>query len=113
MGFNYNDRISNIWNAKIVEAINDKEADKDNVNKNNISDLNPIVIKNDIWNQGILPESSVEFGFSGTDSFKGFPSKYHIMGEKRLADPEDYYVEYSLSSDWGNGFNSSITVSNV
>ncbi|MBQ1327689.1 MAG: cellulose binding domain-containing protein, partial [Eubacterium sp.] len=30
-----------------------------------------------------------------------------------LADPEDYYVEYSLSSDWGSGFNSSIMISNV
>ena len=113
LGFNYNDRISNIWNAKIVESLNDKEAGKDNANENNASDLNPIVIKNDVWNQDILPESSVEFGFSGTGDFKGFPSKYHIMGEKRLADPEDYYVEYSLSSDWGSGFNSSITVSNV
>ena len=113
LGFNFSGEISNIWNAKIVEALNDKEAGKDDANENNTSDLNPIVIKNDVWNQDILPESSVEFGFSGSGGFNGFPTKYHILGEKRLADPEDYYVEYSLSSDWGSGFNSSIMISNV
>ena len=94
----------------------ENKAEDENIageNNNNTSDLKPLVIKNDVWNQDILPESSVELGFSGTGEFKGFPSKYHILGEKCLADPEDYYVEYTLSSDWGSGFNSSITVSNV
>ena len=65
LGFNYNDRISNIWNAKIVEDEN--KAEDENIageNNNNTSDLKPLVIKNDVWNQDILPGSSVEFGFS-------------------------------------------------
>ena len=35
LGFNFSGEISNIWNAKIVEALNDKEAGKDDANENN------------------------------------------------------------------------------
>ncbi len=91
----YDGSISNIWNAQIVSNDNGK-----------------YVIKNAGWNQDIAAGSYVEFGFSGQESFSGFPTAYRMLGEKAESAEEEYTIDVQISSDWGTGYTGIVTITN-
>lgn len=95
LGFDYSGAISNIWNAVITSQ-----------------DGKNCSVKNAGWNQDITVGNSVEFGLSGQENFPGFPSKYELLGKLVDVKAEDYSADYAVSSDWGNGFSSTISMTN-
>lgn len=95
LGFDYNDSITNIWNAE-VSSNEDKE----------------YVIKNAGWNQDIAAGKSIEFGISGGHAFRGFPDNYKLIGVCTEVAETDYTILYRTDSDWGTGFTGSISVTN-
>ena len=95
LGFDYNDSITNIWNAEIFSNENAE-----------------YVIKNAGWNQDIAAGKSVEFGISGGQAFRGFPVNYKLLGTNTEVAENDYTILYNLDSDWGTGFTGSISIKN-
>ena len=93
--YNFDNVITNIWNAEIYNQEQGK-----------------YVIKNAGWNQDISVGGSVEFGFSGSENFAGFPSEYELLGESTETSKEDYTVEYHLDSNWESGFTGTISITN-
>ena len=91
----FDNEMANIWNAQIYSRENDK-----------------YVIVNAGWNADIAVDGSVEFGFSGNESFRGFPKEYRLLGETVEADEGEYTVGYHVDSDWGNGFTGTISITN-
>lgn len=67
LGFDFQNLISNIWNAEIFQK-----------------ETGEYIIKNAGFNQYIGVGESIQFGFSGNENFLGFPEKYEILGEKTL-----------------------------
>lgn len=96
LGFEYDDVITNIWNAEIV------------TNENGY-----YVIKNAIWNQDIAPKSYVQFGISSNEDFKAFPAEINILGASVEVSKDDYLVDYKIDNDWGSGFVSSVSITNI
>ncbi len=95
LGFELDGSIQNIWNAQLV-------AQEDNM----------YAIKNVGWNQDIGKGKSVTFGFISNTSFQEFPKEYYIQSEMVLAETEEYSVQYTITSDWGDGFNGNIEIKN-
>lgn len=95
LGFDYNNAITNIWNAKVHTSVENK-----------------YIIKNDGWNQDIAAGGSISFGISGNHAFKGFPKNYELIGESTEVKKEDYIIKYNVDSDWGSGFCASISITN-
>lgn len=95
LGFDYNNSITNIWNAEI--SFNNEDE---------------YVIKNVSWNQDIAAGNSIEFGISGDHAFRGFPENYELIGISTEVTEDDYTIEYDVESDWGNGFYGSISITN-
>ncbi len=95
LGFDYNNSITNIWNAEI-SSNEDVE----------------YVIKNVGWNQDIDSGNYIEFGISGDHSFKGFPENYVLIGTSTEVTEGDYAIQYIVDSDWGTGFHGFISVTN-
>lgn len=95
LGFAYEGKFSNIWNAKVKE---EKEGQ--------------FVIKNVGWNNTIAPNSSVEFGFSENNSFKGFPAEYRMLGSIIVEKANDYEIKYELNSDWDEGYSATLDITN-
>lgn len=95
LGFDYNNSITNIWNAEIAS-----------------NEDNEYVIKNVGWNQDIAVGNSIEFGISGDHSFKGFPESCELIGTSTEVTEADYAIQYIVDSDWGTGFYGSISVTN-
>lgn len=93
--FDYNNSITNIWNAEVSS-----------------NEGNEYVIKNVGWNQDIAAGSSIEFGLSGDHSFKGFPENYELIGTSTEVTEDDYTIQYIVDGDWGTGFYGSISVTN-
>ena len=95
LGFDYNNSITNIWNAEVSS-----------------NEGNKYVIKNVGWNQDIVAGNSIEFGLSGDHAFKGFPENYELIGTGTEVKEEDYAIQYVVDGDWGTGFYGSISVTN-
>ncbi len=95
LGFDYNNSITNIWNAEISS-----------------NEGSEYVIKNVGWNQDIVAGNSIEFGLSGDHAFKGFPENYELIGTSKEVAENDYTIQYKLDSDWGTGFTGSISITN-
>lgn len=95
LGFNLNNSITNIWNAKTVS------------NENGY-----YTIKNAGYNQDVEVGSSVSFGFTAQGTFTGFPDLYNLIGQVVQVNAEDCKVAYSIESDWGAGFNGKVTLTN-
>lgn len=91
----YEGNISNVWNAEIVSNDNGK-----------------YIIKNAGWNQDILAGGYVEFGLSGQESFKGFPTAYKMLGTKEITNEEEYTINYNIDSDSGTDYIGSVTITN-
>ena len=95
LGFDYNNSITNIWNADVSS-----------------NEGNEYVVKNVGWNQDIAAGNSIEFGLSGDHSFKGFPENYELLGTSMEVAENDYAIQYIVDGDWGTGFYGSISVTN-
>lgn len=95
LGFDYNNSITNIWNAEVSSNEGDE-----------------YVIKNVGWNQDIAAGNSIEFGLSGDHAFKGFPENYELIGTSTEVTEDDYAIQYIVDGDWGTGFYGSISVTN-
>lgn len=95
LGFDYNNFITNIWNAEVSS-----------------NEGNEYVIKNVGWNQDIAVGSSIEFGLSGDHAFKGFPENYELIGTTTEVAEDDYTIQYTVDGDWGTGFYGSISITN-
>ena len=95
LGFEYADKIANIWNAEIHNAESGK-----------------YIIKNAGWNADISVGGCVEFGFGANEDFSGFPKTYELLGENTETDASDYTVNYHVDSDWKSGFTATISVTN-
>lgn len=93
--FPFQDNISNIWNASIEKHQNGM-----------------YTIKNAGWNQDIPVTGNVDFGFSASNDFTGFPVEYEMLGQINEKHAEDYSVEYIVNSDWGDGFTASVNITN-
>lgn len=88
--------IQNIWNAKVLSK-----------------EENMYSIKNVGWNQDIKKGDSVRFGFVSSEDFTDFPKEYFMQSEMVLADTESYSIQYTVTSDWQDGFNGDIEIKNV
>lgn len=95
LGFDYNNSITNIWNAEVSSNEGDE-----------------YVVKNVGWNQDIAAGNSIEFGLSGDHAFKGFPENYELLGTSTEVAEDDYTIQYMVDGDWGTGFYGSISVTN-
>ncbi|MDQ7825225.1 MAG: cellulose binding domain-containing protein [Candidatus Eremiobacteraeota bacterium] len=100
--FDFNRKISSIWNAKIVSSAN-----------------NHYVITGDTWNSFIEAGGSASFGFNGSPgNVKTFPSNYALRGESAGGGSGgtasgSVTVTYTTTSDWGSGFNGELKVKNT
>lgn len=95
LSFEYDDQITNIWNAEI-----------------STHEENQYIVKNAGWNQDIVAGGSIEFGISGSTAFNEFPENFNVVGENKEVQEEDYSVHYQVDSDWGSGFTGSIQITN-
>ena len=95
LSFEYDDQITNIWNAEI-----------------STHEESQYIIKNADWNQDIVVGGSIEFGISGSTAFNEFPENFNVVGENKEVQEEDYSVQYQVDSDWGSGFTGSIQITN-
>ncbi|MCR5703347.1 MAG: cellulose binding domain-containing protein, partial [Eubacterium sp.] len=95
LGFEYQGGITNVWNGVLESAEQGK-----------------YIVKNDGWNQDIAVGQSVEFGINGEGDFAGFPSNYQLLGQISNVDTTDYSIDYEVTSDWGTGFNSNLSINN-
>lgn len=95
MAFDLNNTISNIWNASLYHE-----------------EENYYVIKNLGWNQDIAVDENIEFGFGGTEEFRGFPTEYHMLGEMIEVDTQDFLIEYYINSDSEYNFTGSLRITN-
>lgn len=95
LSFEYDDQITNIWNADI-----------------STHEENQYIVKNAGWNQDIVAGGSIEFGISGSTAFNEFPENFNVVGENKEVQEEDYSVHYQVDSDWGSGFTGSIQITN-
>lgn len=91
----YDGSISSAWNADVADSGNGK-----------------YIIKNKGWNQDIAVNSFVEFGLSGQENFKNFPTAYKLLGEKTETGKNGYAVACKIDSDWDVGYTGKITITN-
>ena len=92
----YSGSINNIWNAAVEETLEDGYK-----------------IRNAGWNQDIEPGKAVSFGLSGTEDFVGFPSDYSLIGSISRVSDEAFIAEYSLYTDWNDGFSAELSLTNT
>lgn len=97
MSFNLDGKISQIWDAHIVD-----EKDK------------AYIVKNNKWNQDIEVGGTVKFGLiveysDGTDDNE--PYNYNMSKACGIVE-KDYDVSYNISSKWDGGLIGNITITN-
>ena len=70
--------------------------------------------KNAEWNSDIAPGASVSFAFTAdwdNETIKK-PSEFELISEKVTMDGDSYKAEFTVTSDWGDGFTASIMLIN-
>lgn len=95
IAFDYQGALTNVWDAFLTS-----------------SDAGNIIVKNAGWNGDIAVGQGVEFGISCNENFVGFPGEYQILGQFNSLDTEDYCIAYEVVSEWGDGFNANLLVTN-
>lgn len=110
LGFDYNNSITNIWNAEVSS-----------------NEGNEYVIKNVGWNQDIAVGNSVEIGLCGDHAFKGFPVNYELIGTNTEEDAlgsdtnntEYFYVDENIKvnidiiEQWSEGYKAEVCINNI
>jgi len=95
LSFVLENNFSSIWNAEVVSNENGQ-----------------YVVKNANWNADIPAGGCVEFGISVNENFAGFPSEYQMLGRFISLDTEDYIIACEMVSEWDDGFNANILLTN-
>lgn len=89
-------KITNIWNADVIEHQKDI-----------------YFIKNKGWNANILPGQSINIGFGANYSeYISAPTFYSLPLAIADAKEEDYTINFEVISDWGQAFNATISIEN-
>ncbi|MBR5936706.1 MAG: cellulose binding domain-containing protein [Clostridiales bacterium] len=92
--------IDNVWNAAVYES----------------GDQGTYTLKNTGWNQDILPDETIQFGMSVSASdgqtIEKLPSFYLLNTAVKPIDSSQYTLTYHEYSNWGNGFNGSLVLTN-
>lgn len=95
--FNYSNKITSIWNAKIL--YNQDQS---------------YVLKCTDYNQDILPGKSVTIGFKGTFSGEiGIPSGFVSLGKLAVESSTNYTYDFTKTSSWNSGFIGNLIVNNL
>lgn len=94
---NFSHEITEIWNAFIYDHKGDTYQ-----------------FKNAEWNSDIAPGASVSFSFTANwdNDTINKPSKFELSSERITLDGDNYKAEFSVTSDWGDGYTGSITITN-
>lgn len=94
---NFSHEITEIWNAFVYD------------HKGDIYQF-----KNAEWNSDIAPGASVSFSFKANwdNETISNPSKFELSSERITLDGDNYKAEFSITSDWGDGYTASITITN-
>ena len=69
-------------------------------------------VRNAGYNQDILPNESVEFGFIGTSDDVKIPEKFQLITAPSYVDPSDYSASFNILNDWGTGYTAALTLTN-
>ncbi len=94
--FDFEHEITNMWNAQIITH-----------------EANSYIIKNQGYNQDIVPGSSVTVGFQANWTDKiNIPQKYDLLIAKQEVGNTDYTIDFKVISDWGQAFNGEISITN-
>ncbi len=93
LSYNLNGDVENIWNAKVVE-LNDHK-----------------YIKNMEYNSDIMPNKSVNFGYTLANA-GNIPDSITTC-QARVEKDSGYTVDLKITSDWGSGFNGEIIIKNT
>lgn len=94
---NFKYEITEIWNAFVYDHKGDVYQ-----------------FKNADWNSDIAPGASVTFSFTAdwdNDTISN-PSEFELSSERVTLDGDNYKAEFVLTSDWGDGYIGSITLTN-
>lgn len=95
--FSFIHEITQIWNAFVFD------------HKGDIYQ-----IKNAEWNSDIKPGESVSFSFQAKWDNETIqePQNFQLSSERIKLDEENYNAEFSITDDWGEGFNGKIKITN-
>jgi len=89
------DRIQNIWNGVVLQD-------------------DTLRIKNAGYNQDILSGESVNFGFiANYESEVSIPRYFKLKNVYDVVDDDKYCINYELASEWENGYNGYIVITNL
>lgn len=69
-------------------------------------------VRNAGYNQDILPNESVEFGFIGTSADMKTPEKFQLITAPSYVDPSDFSASFNILNDWGTGYTAALTLTN-
>lgn len=95
--FDFPHEISNIWNAAIMEH-----------------QPGVYTVKNLTWNQDIPVGGSISFGFTAATTGEITRPTFFVVNTKPTeVASERIKVEYVLYSDWGSGYSSALTITNL
>lgn len=94
--FSFNNTITNIWNAEIVNYTDDIYR-----------------LKNLTWNQDIDPNQYVEFGFTCTNTLSSPPNNYSLLNVRTESATENYSISYATNSFNDTGFIGMVTIQNI
>ncbi len=96
--FLFEDKIENIWNAKITDQ---KEGEW-------------VVIRNADWNQDIAADKTVTFGMTVCyDGEIEMPEDFYLTRDKVEVNKKDYSVQYTEYGKWDDHVNGKITITNL
>lgn len=97
--FDFEDKIENIWNAKITDC--------DEKNKQ-------VTIRNADWNQDIAVDEKVTFGMTVRyEDEIHLPGECYLTKEEFSVDKERYSVQYRENSKWDGHVNGQIVITNT
>lgn len=95
--FDFPHEISNIWNAAVIEH-----------------QPGVYTVKNLVWNQDIPVGGSISFGFTAATTGEITRPTFFVVNTKPTeVASERIKVEYVLYSDWGSGYSSALTITNL
>lgn len=89
--------ITQVWNAFVFGHKGDKYQ-----------------FKNADWNADIAPGASVSFSFTANwdNTTINEPTNFELSSEQIKISGDNYNAEFTVTSDWGDGFNGSIKITN-
>ncbi|MBR4777512.1 MAG: cellulose binding domain-containing protein, partial [Lachnospiraceae bacterium] len=93
--FEFSNKISNIWNGKILSNENQT-----------------YTVKNAGYNQDLKKGSEVTIGFSANGDAKVLPDNIALCSEEFVVE-DGYSTKLVVNSDWGSGFSGAIELSNT